>query len=187
MAMPAPHALLVALVLVPGLAAGCPSSEDPWLDLAVAIRAGDDTGFDCALGQVDPNGHDPTDLWENTPLHLASRFDQAAFARRLVQRGADVDRPNAADATPLRVAIKNDASDTAALLVFNGADIEVPDAQGRTMLFWAVSAGNVPLTRLLLERGADRTRMLDLLSGQRTIQSFALEQEDPKLRSLFED
>lgn len=187
MAMPVPRALLAALVLAPGLAAGCPSSADPWLDLAVAIRTGDDAAFDCNLGQVDVNGHDPSDLWENTPLHVAAKFDQAAFARRLVRDGADVDRPNAADATPLRVAIKSDASDTAAVLVFSGADIEAPDAQGRTMLFWAIAAGNVPLTRLLLERGADRTRMLDLLNGQRTIEAFALEQEDPKLRSLFED
>lgn len=180
-------ALPIALATLSGLAAGCPRSQDPWLDLAVAIRTGDEGGLHCALDRVDLNGHDPTDLWESTPLHLAAKFDQAAFARQLIERGADVDRRNAGGATPLRVALQNDASDTAALLVFSGADIEAPDGQGRTMLFWAVSAGNLPLARLLLERGADRTQVLDLPNGRRTIETFALEQDDPQLRSLFED
>ena len=187
MALAVSLALPVALVTLPCLAAACPSSADPWLDLTVAIRVGDDAGFDCAVGQVEPDAYDPADLWENTALHVAARFDQAAYARRLLDRGADIDRPNAAGATALRVALRHEASDTAALLVASGADIEVPDAQGRTMLFWAVAASNLPLTRMLLEHGADRTRTLDLLSGRRTIEAFALEQEDPKLRSLFEE
>jgi hypothetical protein len=180
---------LILSVTLPQSTAGsaCEVLADPWLTLSVSIREGDEAGFDCALPQVHIDGHDPTDIWGNTPLHMAAKYDQAALATRLLEAGADINRANAANATPLRMAIDRSADDTAATLILLGANLEFADAQGRTALFWAVTRNNLPITRLLLREGADPHQVLTLFSGSETLRDYALRTAAPGIRSVFEE
>ena len=180
--------LILALLLGYSAVAGaCSEASDPWLELAVVIQTGNDEQFACSLDAVDVNGYDPSDFWENTPLHIAARFDQAAMARRMIEAGADVNRQNAAGKTPLRMAIDQHANDTAATLVFSGADLEMPDDAGRTMLFWSVAGDNVSIATLLVEKGANRDQTYNVNGQEETIGSYARKRGNREMVSLFRE
>ncbi len=170
-----------------GAAANCADHDDPWLELAVSIRTADLTGFECAARQVDVNDYDPTDLWENTPLHIAARFNQATMAQHLIADGADIDRRNAAGYTPLQLAVRQHANDTAAVLVFSGADLDAADGRNRTALFWAVVEDNLDMVRLLLEQGADTGQVIDLNGRTQSVLDFARTRGDKGMMSLFRE
>ncbi|UXY15068.1 ankyrin repeat domain-containing protein [Chitiniphilus purpureus] len=169
-------------------AAPCPKVADPWLTLAVAVREGREAQLDCLLPGLAVNGHDPADLWENTPLHLAARHEQPGLVLRLLKAGADPDQPNAAGRSPLRLAIEHDASDSAAALILSGARIDEVDEQGRSLLFWAVAKNNVAIANLLLQRGADpQQRVTGVDGGQGfTVGEYARRQGQPAMLRLFE-
>lgn len=178
--------LSLAVLLAQATVAGaCLDASDPWLELAVAVQAGDDERFACLIKQVGVNAYDPSDLWENTPLHIAAQHDQPAMARQMIDAGADVNRQNAASKTPLRVAIDEHANDTAATLIFSGADLEVPDYEGRTMLFWAVARDNASIARLLVEQGANRAQVFNVNGRDETISSYARRRGNREIILLF--
>jgi ankyrin repeat protein len=179
---PLPLAVLLAQAT---LADTCADIADPWLELAVAVQTGDDERFACSIEQVDVNGYDPTDIWENTPLHIAAIYDQPAMARRLIDAGADLNRQNAAGKSPLRVAIDEHANDTAAMLIFSSADLEVPDEAGRTMLFWSVARDNVSIATLLVEQGANREQTFNVNGRTETLSQYARRRGNREIVSLF--
>jgi ankyrin repeat protein len=105
-----------------------------------------------------------------TPLMFAAREGQIETARRLVEAGADVNTIAADGKNALGMAIYNGHFELASLLVDSGTDVNHADAEGFPPLFWAVDRRNMewspgfpwvettdplPLTRQLLEAGAD--------------------------------
>jgi ankyrin repeat protein len=103
----------------------------------------------------------------NTPLTLAARrAGNSRTVRLLLERGADATAHNNAGISPVLAGAAGGDVGTVRLLLDAGAkadDFPISDqpavagvaAGMRTPLMWAAYHNNVPLARLLLERGAD--------------------------------
>lgn len=91
-----------------------------------------------------------------TLLHYAAKYNQIEVVRYLLENGASVDG-KALHNCPLWDACKLSLYDIAAILLEYEADINREDLLGHTALTRAVSANNAPLTKLLLQYGADHT------------------------------
>ena len=107
-----------------------------------------------------------------------------ANTTELLDQGANV---NVADDgyTPLHFAAADDSVGVVELLLAAGADIEAADDKGETPLYKAVrntTEGAVPITRLLLERGADP--QAPLINGSSPL-SFVKRYGEPEMRELF--
>ncbi|KAF0811531.1 hypothetical protein IGB42_03988 [Andreprevotia sp. IGB-42] len=178
-------AVLLLGLLSPVAHADCTNDPDPWLTLSVAARTGEQSQLACLLKRLGVNNHDPKDLWENTPLHLAARYDQATMVEALLAAGARIDQPNAASQRPLKVAISAKASDSAAALILAGADIEAADDEGRTPLFWAVAEDDVSIANLLLQKGANAERVFTSGEKPSTIRQYAQRRGNPAMLKLF--
>lgn len=171
------------------LAAECTPQRDPWLSLAIAMQKDQIESLDCLISSAMLNGSDPSDIKEQTPLHMAANFNRPRVVYYLLQRGAFVDNKNFLDKTPLVQAIESGSDDAAAVLILNGATLEQTDAQGRTALFWSVIHKNVAVTNLLLLRGANPDQQVSIYSprGDRhtTIRALGKKSKNSAIRSLF--
>lgn len=79
-------------------------------------------------------------------------------ARRLIERGVDVNKAEDGGITPLmRLALSGDDVAMAQLLLDHGAAIDAKDSSGNTALMSAVAFECEKMVSLLLERGADIT------------------------------
>lgn len=89
-----------------------------------------------------------------TPLMMAALKGHADWCRRLVERGAKVNRDGW---TPLHYAASGPSSDAVALLLDRGARVDARAPNGNTPLMMAALYGKEESVALLLERGADPT------------------------------
>ncbi|MEX0849186.1 MAG: ankyrin repeat domain-containing protein [Candidatus Dependentiae bacterium] len=106
-----------------------------------------------------------------TALIIATRWNYADIAKKIIRAGADVNIAQNTGLTPLHEVVINGNVDLAKILLDEGADINVRDTyRGRTPLHWVTRitvgapkkklnqisvATSVKLVRLLLSRGAD--------------------------------
>ncbi len=106
--------------------------------------------FGVPVDQVNPLG--------STALHAAAVTPQLAAAALLLARGADPTRPGAGGLTPLHATAFNTqrGNEMATLLIDHGAEIDARNKHRATALLLAAQQGNLPVIRILLERGADR-------------------------------
>ena len=117
-----------------------------------------------------------------TPLHYAATYGSTESVRVLLDRGADPNARNSAEATPLIYA--GYSLEKTRLLVEKGADVNAHARNGVTPLMVAASVhGNVATVRYLLEKGADAkaTRA----SGGDALQTAALKSEVEAVRLLL--
>jgi ankyrin repeat protein len=115
-----------------------------------------------------------------TPLILASRQNDAASIRELLEAGADVNLTMGDGGSALLLAILNGHYESAMTLLETGADPNLADARGRAALYAAIDMRNFETTDLpspqvddldvlvlidaLIERGADtNARLSDTL------------------------
>jgi ankyrin repeat protein len=93
---------------------------------------------------------------DTTPLLEASLHSNAEIIKALLDAGAD---PNAAGAdgqTPLMLVARGTNVVAAKLLLDKGASLKASESQRQqTALMWAAANSQGPMTRLLVERGAD--------------------------------
>jgi ankyrin repeat protein len=98
------------------------------------------------------------------PLHLAAAFGGPQATALLLAYGAQVNQRsrNPMQNQPLHacVALSRD-SETARILIAQGAEINAAQAGGYTPLHQAAAAGLEELTRILLQAGADSSRLCD--------------------------
>src|SRR5262249_38145878 len=103
----------------------------------------------------------------NTPLILAARrAGNSRSVKLLLERGADAKAHNGFGVSPIISAAAGGDLETVKLLVDAGSDVnDFPKSNTpsgadflvglRTPLMWAAYQNNVPMIRLLLQRGAD--------------------------------
>jgi len=153
-------------------------------ELQTALRAGreawDETAIlastDPAAGDAEgaeeddePDGFSPTirRIGGMTPLLHAVRQGNREATLALLEGGADIDLPSAADGTtPLLIAAINSQFDLAMLLLERGADPNIPSALNGVAPLWAtVNAEWQPRTRFPQpqEQELQRTSYLDLM------------------------
>eukprot|EP00656_Telonema_subtile_P048928 TRINITY_DN5969_c0_g1_i9.p1 TRINITY_DN5969_c0_g1~~TRINITY_DN5969_c0_g1_i9.p1 ORF type:complete len:612 (-),score=70.01 TRINITY_DN5969_c0_g1_i9:182-2017(-) len=94
-------------------------------------------------------------LRSNPPGLVSYALDrgQLQFARLLVTHNANVHGHGPSGNSPLLFCASKGLSDMAAWLIEHGADVNVT-VKSRSPLARAISRGNLPLTRILVERGA---------------------------------
>lgn len=85
----------------------------------------------------------------------AAEKQDAAAVRALLEKGVDVNAPQADGMTALHWAAYHDDSGTAKLLVAAGADAQAANRYGVTPLSLACTNGNTAIVELLLEAGVD--------------------------------
>ncbi|MDE3159981.1 MAG: ankyrin repeat domain-containing protein [Acidobacteriota bacterium] len=84
----------------------------------------------------------------------AMRGDKAAV-RSLLERRADVNRPQTDGTTALDWAVRRDDLETAELLIRSGADVSAANRDGATPLLLATINGNAAMIETLIQAGAD--------------------------------
>ncbi|MBS2040152.1 ankyrin repeat domain-containing protein [bacterium] len=100
-------------------------------------------------------------LWMNArdatgwgPLHWATFVGRDDIVRWLLQKGAEVSRPEDR-VHPLHVAAAWGKRESLLELLDAGADLNARDPRGWTPLFWCAFAGKTKLMEALIKRGAD--------------------------------
>lgn len=91
---------------------------------------------------------------DESPLMIASLKGQLEVARKLIERGADVNKPGWA---PLHYAATNGHLPVMELLLEQNAYIDAASPNGSTPLMMAAHYGTPAAVKLLLEAGADPT------------------------------
>jgi uncharacterized protein len=130
----------------------------------------------------------PKDMYRGglTPLLFAAREGCIECLQALLDKGADIDRPDPDGVTALIMALLNYNWDAARFLIEAGADVNLWDFYGQTPLYVAVDMNTMPLgrrielptmdrasgeelVRLLLDRGANPNAQLKLRPRYRNI------------------
>jgi ankyrin repeat protein len=96
-----------------------------------------------------------TSLIGPTALHDTARGDNAAIAKILIERKADVNVRDQYGCTPLHEATSNNAPKVARLLLEAKAEVSPRDKYGATPLHRAVEKKDLVTTEVLLGAGAD--------------------------------
>ena len=91
----------------------------------------------------------------DTAVADAVKKADAAAVRALVQRGADVNAPEADGTTALHWAARKDDLETAKLLIKAGARVAATNRYGVTPLSLAATNGSAKMIEALLDAGAD--------------------------------
>ncbi len=107
-----------------------------------------------------------------TPLHYAAQGGHATVVAFLLDKGAQVNRPNIAGETALHYAVGLDDPETVKLLLSRGADPQAKTTDGSTPLQMAAAWGQLGSIEALLEKGADPRQTLP--SGETLLHVAAL-------------
>lgn len=91
---------------------------------------------------------------DESPLMMACLRGELAFAKELIARGADVNKPGW---TPLHYAATKGHLDVMELLFANNAYIDAESPNGTTPLMMAAQYGSTEAVKRLLDEGADPT------------------------------
>ncbi|XP_066915935.1 transient receptor potential cation channel subfamily A member 1-like isoform X2 [Clytia hemisphaerica] len=87
---------------------------------------------------------------EETPLHVAAKYNQENIIRYLVNHNVWIDVPDQQKNTPLHTAIKNDSKIATKTLVEMGANVHLKNDYGLYPIHFAASRGNKDLCRILV-------------------------------------
>ena len=91
----------------------------------------------------------------NTPLYVATMFNNTRFMKKLIDAGANINSKNNQKKTPLHYAAAYKKIETVRLLVSEGANLEAKDKNGYTPLHQAVFMRKGDSIEYLIENGAD--------------------------------
>lgn len=89
---------------------------------------------------------------DESPLMMACLHGHLEMAKRLIERGADVNKPGW---TPLHYAATNGHTEVMSMLLDQSAYIDAESPNGTTPLMLAAMYGTTASVKLLLEAGAD--------------------------------
>jgi ankyrin repeat protein len=130
-----------------------PPADAYAIRLIDAVRTGDSATVQKMIA-ADPKILNARGPGGTTPFMAATLYNDAAALKILLDKGADPNRKNDANATPLMWAV-DDLAKTR-LLVEHGAEVNVTSSDGRSPIFIAATqARSAPVVKYLLEHGAD--------------------------------
>ncbi len=147
---------MLKLLLALALAADVVNPSDGSGSTPLLLAAGHDDA--AQVRQLLKAGANPNvrNKLDTTPLLEAAFHSNPEIIKALLDAGAD---PNAAGAdgqTPLMLVARGTSVDAAKMLLDKGASVKAAESQRQqTALMWAAANGQGPMTRLLVERGAD--------------------------------
>ncbi|WP_165252998.1 ankyrin repeat domain-containing protein [Paludisphaera soli] len=124
----------------------------------------------------------PATSGSDSPAADAAERGDGAAVRELVERGDDVDRPQADGMTALHWAAHRDDLDVARLLLGAGADVGAANRYGVTALSLACTNGDEAMVALLLNAGADPNATL--LGGETALMTAARTGRPGPVRAL---
>jgi ankyrin repeat protein len=117
-----------------------------------------------------------------TPLMHAAAFGNLQTLKLLIEKGADVNARNQANASALLWCVRD--PEKARLLIEKGADVNAQSKQGRTpLMIAALSQGNSSTVALLLDKGADLNAKAVI--GTTALHSAAIAGEMESVRLLL--
>jgi hypothetical protein len=125
------------------------------LTLVDAVKAGNRDAVRAILAT--PAGKSAVNTPEadgTTPLHWATRADEATIARDLIAAGANANAVNRYGVTPLSLAAGNASAELVDILLKAGADAKTVIKDGETVLMAAARTGNPRAVQMLIEYGA---------------------------------
>ena len=88
-------------------------------------------------------------------ISLGIEYNQVAFVKFLVDKGADLNIRDWCNVTPLMVASISNNNEIAKILIENGADLNLQDDIDRTALQMAITGFNDEIAEMLIKKGAD--------------------------------
>ncbi|MCZ7644403.1 MAG: ankyrin repeat domain-containing protein [Planctomycetota bacterium] len=101
--------------------------------------------------------------FNQSPLHLAARYDRPGIAKQLLEHGAELEARDGQGGTPLHTAVGWNRIATTRFLVEAGADVQACDARGRSLadkpLYYKDCA---EVVEFVLARGVEPTWWSDL-------------------------
>ena len=146
---------------------------------------GASAGHSGSAGSASHHHGPPPDEWELR--EAIENGASAAAIKALVERGAQLEQPDALGRTPLHSAVISGHEDIVALLCDLGANIEARDLSARTPLGYAAQGGKVRCTRLrsaVLQRAhAPQAHSTTALAGP--LGRSALESRRPQGRARW--
>lgn len=102
------------------------------------------------------------DKYKTTPLMVAARQGHLELCKKLINQGANVNAQTSYGATALKMAIEDahytkskNHFDVCKLLLKHGANIDLQDTVGGTALSTALRYGQIEISKLLIEAGAN--------------------------------
>ncbi|KAG9397312.1 Ankyrin repeats (3 copies) [Carpediemonas membranifera] len=140
--------------------------------LRAAADGHGDTALLCLDRGADVNAADPSG---DLPLHIAVRNDLFDLLEALIGRpDCEINATNDRNITALFSACSRGKTNALELLIKAGADLDIPSVQGYTALHVAAKDRNAAFVRMLLDGGADCTKLqgparfsvLDIAVGQ---------------------
>ncbi|WAR13333.1 ANKS6-like protein [Mya arenaria] len=118
-------------------------------------EAGDAASVEALLEETDGLQVDATDDIGNTPLAVAAANGHDQVARKLMMRGAAVDKKNLYGWTPVMQAARYGHANIISLILQHQVDVNGFNAYGMSALTVAASGGHLAVVRQLVEAGAD--------------------------------
>ena len=145
----------VALALLAGAPAAAQQYSDTYTFLkAVKERDGEKvTSLVSVPGTTVVNADDRVS--GDRAVHIVARERDHTWLAFLISKGARVDAHNKAGETPLTIAATLGWTEGAQLLLTQGAAVDLANGRGETPLILAVRRRDLPMVRLLLNRGAN--------------------------------
>ena len=108
--------------------------------------------------KADPNAEQETT--RATPLFMAAVEGHTCIVRRLLDRGADVNKVDWANETPICAAARYGHIDAVELLLKKGANPNTSDKDGGTALYYAAGGGFCEVVKTLLKENVDPNKAL---------------------------
>lgn len=147
-------ALLLASLAVPAAA----QFASPGYTFLQAVRERDGAKATEYLEKPGSNVVNYRDDSGDSAIHIVTARRDLVWMRWLIGQGADVNAGNRGGDTPLMLAARIGFAEGADILLRNRAEVDRPNRRGETPLIVAVQQRNLPVIRLLAERGANPDR-----------------------------